>query len=696
MAKDLLFEIGVEEIPASYIPPAIDQLAAAVERELHAGRLSFAGLRTFATPRRLAVIVSQVDDRQEDVERDVVGPPARAAFAEDGTPTKAAIGFARSKGVDVADLEVRDTGSGDYVHVHIVDHGRPSDEVLPELMRAALDSVSFPKTMQWGTGDRFARPVRWLVAMLGGVSLDMEYAGVRALPETWGHRHWSPGPHPLTGAGDYLTVLEKNYVVADAEKRRSSIITAAKKGAEECGGSLVKDDALLDEVTFLVEYPSVFAGRFDERFLVLPREVIIVAMRSHQRYFAVEAGDGSLKPFFLCVANAPQGSLDGIRAGNERVLVSRLDDAAFYWEEDTRESFAGKVDALRSVVWLEGLGSLFEKTERLERLAQAVGKLLASAETDTAVRAAHLAKADLVTEMVRDGKEFTELQGVMGREYALASDEPAGVATAIYEHYLPRFAGDLLPSTEAGTILSIADRLDSIIGCFSAGFIPSGSQDPYALRRQAIGLVRMILEGDLDLSLGDLVRAAERGFDVARDSAEPVYDAVISFIRQRARSVFIEEGFAYDLVDAVLETCAEDLVGARKRIVALSHFREADDFGGLVIGSRRVVNILKGKSPGALEPLALVEAASRSLEEARAGAEAGVKSAVLADDLDGAVRELLSLRRPIDDFFDSVMVMTEDDALRAARLALLGGVRNLFTGIADFSKVVLEGEQVKE
>ncbi len=696
MARNLLFEIGVEEIPASYISPAIEQLAVAVEQELRDGRLSFGKVRTFATPRRLAIIVSQVADEQEDVERDVVGPPARVAFAEDGTPTRAAIGFAEAQGVNVADLEVRDTGKGDYVHVHVVDRGRSSGDVLPELLLAAVDSISFPKTMRWGTAVRFARPVRWLVAMLDGITLDVEYAGVHALPETWGHRHWSPGPHPLAGAEDYVSVLERNYVIADAGVRRSLIIAAAEKAAEECGGSLVRNDALLDEVTYLVEYPSLFAGRFDERFLDLPREVIVVAMKSHQRYFAVEARDGSLRPFFLCVANVPPERLEGIRAGNERVLVSRLDDAAFYWEEDTRDSLESKVEALKSVTWLEGLGSLYEKTKRLERLAQRIGERLDSEETGMAVRAAHLAKADLVTEMVKDGKEFTELQGVMGREYALASDEPVGVATAIYEHYLPRFAGDLLPSTEAGTILSMTDRLDSIVGCFSAGLIPSGSQDPYALRRQAIGVVRIILEGGLDLSLGDLVRAAEEGFDVAAGDSEPVYDAVIAFIRQRARAVFIEEGFAYDLVDAVLETRAEDLVGARKRIVALSHFREADDFKGLVIGSRRVVNILKGKSTGKVESSALVEAASQALEEAREKVEAGVASAVSIDDLDGAVRELLNLRRPIDDFFDSVMVMTEDDRLRAARLALLGGVRDLFTGIADFSKVVLEGEQVKE
>jgi glycyl-tRNA synthetase beta chain len=398
-----------------------------------------------------------VADEQEDVERDVVGPPARVAFAEDGTPTKAATGFAESQGVNVADLDVRDTGKGDYVHVHVVDHGSPSFEVLPELLRAAADSVSFPKTMRWGTGNRFARPVRWLVAMLDGVTLDMEYAGIHAQPETWGHRHWSPGPHPLAGAGDYLDVLEKNYVIADVEMRRSLIIGAAEKAAEECGGLLVRNDALLDEVTFLVEYPSVFAGRFDEGFLDLPREVIVVAMKSHQRYFAVEAEDGSLRPFFLCVANVPRGQLDGIRAGNERVLVSRLDDAAFYWKEDTRGSLESKVEALRNVTWLEGLGSLYEKTDRLERLARAIGERLDSKETDLAVRAARLAKADLVTEMVRDGKEFTELQGIMGREYALASDEPVGVATAIYEHYLPRFAGDLLPSTEAGTIFCARD-----------------------------------------------------------------------------------------------------------------------------------------------------------------------------------------------------------------------------------------------
>ncbi len=691
MPRDLLFEIGVEELPAPYVPRAIEGLGRGVAESLTAARLEFDSIRVLATPRRLAVIVTNLADSQEELERVVTGPPAKIAFGDDGAPTKAATGFAKSQGVDVSKLTVVD----DYVQVTILDEGRPAADVLPDCLRAATDSITFPKTMRWGAGTRFARPIRWLVAMLGENVLDMEYAGVRAGNETEGLRFHSPGPHTVLGAADYESVLADNMVIVDHERRKAFIAKALERTATaKCGGRAVADEELLDEVTFLVEYPTIFVGRFDERFLELPRDVVVAAMKGHQRYFAVESDDGSLLPNFLCVANAPPDHIAAIRGGNERVLESRLDDAAFYWVEDTRTPLSDKVEALRNVVWLEGLGSLFDKTERLERLARLLAERLGSPEGDVAARAARLAKADLVTEMVRDGKEFTELQGTMGREYAAASGEPSAVGTAIYEHYLPRFAGDDLPSTDAGTIVSIADRADSIVGCFSAGLVPTGSQDPYALRRQAIGLVRMIDEKGLALPLDELLLAAAEGHGAAGTASELI-DSVLGFVRGRARAFYIDVGFSYDLVDAVLETSLRDLSGVRPRLTALTHFRENADFEGLVVSIRRVSNILKGQSGYEHAPGKLVEPSAVALERERARVATEVDDAIARSDLDGGVSGLLSLRGAIDTFFDDVMVMVDDEFARSARLGLLSAVRELFFRMADFGRVVLEGEETE-
>ncbi len=693
MTKDLVFEIGVEEIPASYIAPALAELDGSIRAGLSAARLAFGAVDTYATPRRLAVIARGVAACQEDVEREAAGPPAKIAFGPDGAPTKAALGFARTQGVEVSALEVRETDRGPYVFARVTDRGRTAAEVLPEILGAATRALSFPKTMRWGPDERFARPIRWIVATLDGEVLDLTIAGVRAGAVTYGHRAWAPGQHRLGGAADYVDVLRRSHVIVDHRERRAAIEREAEARAVECGGRLVRDGALLDEVTFLVERPTVFAGRFDERFLKLPRDVIIAAMKGHQRYFAVETESGALMPFFLCVMNAPPDHVDGVRRGNERVLVSRLDDAEFYWHEDTKSPLADKVDALRNVVWLEGLGSLYEKTGRLEALSRLLASALGAADVDTVARAARLAKADLVTEMVKDGKEFTALQGVMGREYARVSHEPEQVALAVYEHYLPRFAGDDLPTSQAGTILSMADKLDSIAGCFSAGLVPSGSQDPYALRRQAIGLLRMIDEKGLRISLVTAVRGALGGYAIEATRLAEVTDGVLDFLRQRARNYFMDAGFSYDLVDAVLEASLDDLTGARSRLVALTHFRANEDFAGLVIGARRVSNILRSQAEHPLVPERLVEQAEKDLDAAARAASLSVARAVEGGDFDAAVKELLSLRRPIDAFFDGVMVMVDDEQVRSARLGLLASVRRLFLTIADFARVVLEGEE---
>ncbi len=691
MPRDLLYEIGVEEIPAPYVPAAITALGSAVGEQLTSARLSFDSVRALATPRRLAVVVKGLADAQEQLEKVVVGPPARVAYDQDGKPTKAATGFARSQGVDVGELEIVD----DYVRVKVLDAGRAASEVVPECLAAATDAITFPKTMRWGVETRFARPIRWLVAMLGSDVLDMEYAGVGAGSATMGLRFWAPGPHAVAGASDYEAVLEKNLVVADHVERRAAILESLRRVASEtCGGALVEDDELLDEVTFLVECPTVFAGRFDGRFLKLPRDVTVAAMKGHQRYFAVEK-DGTLLPNFLCVANAPPDHIDKIRAGNERVLESRLDDASFYWEEDTRTPLADKVDGLRNVVWLEGLGSLLDKTVRLEKLSLWLAGRLGEADSGTVERAAHLAKADLVTEMVKDGKEFTKLQGAIGREYAAASGESDAVGEAICEHYMPRFAGDSLPSGTAGTILSMADRADSIVGCFSAGLAPTGSQDPYALRRQAIGLVRLIDEKRLSLSLSEFVAAAAAGFGIDGDAASELSGVVLEFIKGRARAFFIDAGYAYDLVDAVLEASLADLAGVRPRLDALTHFRENESFKGLVIGIRRVSNILKDQPRFPHDPGALIEPSAVALETERARVAGEVESAIARSDFEGAVVGLLSLRGTIDTFFDDVMVMVDDAKLREARLGLLSAVRDLFLEVADFARVVLEGEDAQ-
>jgi glycyl-tRNA synthetase beta chain len=640
----------------------------------------------------MTVIVEAVSDEQTSETKTVTGPPARVAFGDDGEPTKAATGFARSQGVDVSALTVVD----DYVQVEVTDEGRPAPEVLPDLIAAAADKIVFPKTMKWGPARRFARPVRWLVALLGDEVLDLEYAGVKAGGETYGLRFWAYGPHRLTNPDAYEELLRDNMVVASHEKRRAMIASEAERAARDLGGTLVEDESLLAEVTFLTEFPTIYAGTFDARFLELPRDVIVAAMKGHQRYFAVAAEDGKLLPYFLCVVNGPQDHHDIIREGNERVIESRLDDAEFYWVEDTRASLEAKVEDLKNVVWLEGVGTLFEKTERLEQLSAYLAGVIAPDARDTAVRAARLAKADLVTEMVKDGKEFTELQGIMGREYALQSSEPPEVAAAIYEHYLPRFAGDSLPEGAAGTILSIADKIDSIVGCFSVGLIPTGSQDPYALRRQAIGLVRIIDEGGLPLSLDGLVREAGRGYGVDGDALDELAGNVVAFLRARARTLFIDAGHSYDLVDAVLESSFDALVGVRPRLTALTHFRAEDDFEGLVIGARRAMNILKGQDPGELDPAALVEPSSKALHETSVEVAAGVETGIAAGDFDAAVRELLRLRKPIDTFFDDVMVMVDDPGLKEARLGLLAEVKGLFMQVADFSRVVLEGEDREE
>lgn len=704
-ARTLLLEVGVEEVPAGYIPPALGQLRADCEALLADLRLLEPGapVRTLGTPRRLVLVADGVRERQEDREVVTLGPARRAAFDAAGSPTKAAIGFARSRGLAVEALEVVATERGEYVAARALERGEPAAALLAARLPALVLGLRFPKSMRWDdTGVSFPRPIRWILALHGEGPLDVRMGGVASGRATFGHRFLAPGPVPVRSPGDYEEALARAGVVVDPARRRVAIAAALEAAAREAGGRLVPDDDLLDQVTYLVETPGALAGSFDPRYLDLPREVIVTAMKEHQRYFAVEDDAGRLLPRFLSVVNVPRDDAERIatvRAGNERVLAARLEDAEFYWAEDQKTPLRDKVPLLDRVVWQEKLGTVGGKARRIERLALA---MVADAETtgrvDLAVRdvvasAAPLLKADLVTEMIQDGKEFTRLQGFMGREYARRSGEPPEVAEAIFEHYLPRFAGDRLPETPAGVVLSIADKVDTIVGCFGVGLVPTGSQDPFALRRLARGVLRILRDADAPWGVERLIDLAAAGYgETLRAGGAALRGDVLAFVADRLENLLVEEGLAYDAVEAALAVTRRPReVGERARAIAA--YRESPDFERLAIGFKRVANILKGAGEtGAVDPARLIEPEERALHDALVAASAAIAPHLATRRYQQAMEVLLGLRGVIDALFDEVLVMAEDPALRANRLALLGEVRDLFLRFADLSRIVIEGE----
>ena len=694
MKVDLLYEIGTEEIPAGYLPPAIRQLEEAMRAALVEARLDVDSIETHATPRRITLVGRGLPERQEDRSEEVTGPPWKAAFAEDGTPTKAAEGFARGRGLAVADLKQVETERGPYVGATVQIEGRPTADLLAEILPQITARLSFPKTMRWGpAGFRFARPIRWLLALLGETVIPFEIEGVLTGSVTHGHRILAPGPFEVKSLADYEPALEKGKVMLRAEDRAARIETLLHEAAAAENGRLVEDPALVREVAYLVETPSVFAGSFDDEFLELPSLVIITAMRDHQRYFAVEGEDGELRPRFLCVSNSAPDCVDQVMDGNQRVLRARLDDARFYWTEDLRTTLEEKRESLAGVVWLEGFGSLKDKAERIA----ALGEHLAAADSgdvrETVARAALLSKSDLVTEMIKDGKEFTALQGVIGREYALRNGEPADVALALEEQYRPRFAGDDLPRSAAGAYLAIADRLDTLAGVWGAGLKPTGSKDPFALRRGALGVVRILLDREIDRPVEELLAQAAEGYGDRLADREAVVKETSEFVRDRLSGHLVdEEGLETDVVAAVVPATGAHPIDALARARALAELRDAkrEDLEALAAGYKRARNILKKDSAdGSPEAGALTEDAERKLYEAFAAVDENVAAAQKERRYGDAFADLATLRGPIDDFFDHVLVLAEDDEVRRNRLRLLGRIVDRIRGLADLSRLTL-------
>ena len=680
MKRDLLFEIGTEEIPAHVMPHLLEDLAQLAETMLKEHRLSYEKVRTLGTPRRAALIVTGLAERQEDVNTETRGPSVAIAFDADGNPTKAGAGFARGQGVDPSALIQRDG----YVYASVHESGAATAELLTSLLPDLVRAIPLPNSMRWGDLDfRFIRPIRWFVALYGTEIVPFTLAGVTSGNHSRGHRTLAPADFVITSAADYEAACEKAYIIVDPERRRAMICEQITETAKACGGTAEITPDLLEEVLYLVEYPTALSGSFEEKYLALPAEAVITPMRDHQRYFPVKAADGSLLPAFITVRNGGKAHLDVVAHGNERVLRARLADAQFFFDEDRRKSLAEHREKLKTVVFQRGLGSMYEKTVRLMALTTAIVEEMAEGDADDAAladarRAAELSKADLVTGMVT---EFTELQGIMGREYALLDGESPAVARAIDEQYMPRFAGDELPQTPLGVALSVADKIDNIVGTFSQGRIPTGSQDPFGLRRQALGLVLMLIEQESTMLLSDLVDEACDLYDLEefRDKMQ-VY--VADFIRLRLKNVLSERGVRYDVQEAVLGDV--DLVAdVPVRASYVERLLTSEGGEALVQSFVRVGNIARSVTGGTVDPAlfkAEEEGALLSAYQAAAAARAEGEDTLPTEQ---------ALGRAINAFFDAVMVMDKDARVKENRLSLLKMIDDYLLETADYSKIVL-------
>ncbi|WP_426751477.1 glycine--tRNA ligase subunit beta [Myxococcus sp. Y35] len=698
MARDLLLEVGAEEIPASFIGPALDDLERILTERMAEARLKHGEVRTFGTPRRLAVWVKDVADAGEDIVKEVLGPSAKAAFDAQGKPTKAAEKFAEGLKLTVEQLGRATTPKGEYLSARVEEKGRPAADILKDALHTAVHAINFRKSMRWGDVDTsFARPVQWLVALLGGDVLPVVFGDVSSGRATRGHRFLAPGAIELKAPADYEAVLEKAHVVADIAKRRAQLVEKVKAAASKAGAQLLEDEALVDQVTNLVELPSPVVGTFEERHLDLPPEVLVQEMKSHQRYFSLVDGAGKLLPKFIAVSNTPVRDEQLSLRGYQRVLRARLADGRFFFDEDRKTPLIDRVEKLGRVVWQGQLGSYQEKVERFRSLALWLAAQSGKAgEAATIERGATLAKADLVTGMVG---EFPELQGIMGREYARAGGEPEAVALAIAEHYLPRGAEDALPTQDAGALIGIADRLDSLCGIFAIGKAPTGAADPFALRRACIAIIRLVLGRGYRFSLTAAVDEALRLLapklaNVKRKAGDAApREQVLEFFRGRLKALWGEQ-HRTDVVEAVLSAGFDDLVAAQKRLEALSLIVGRADFQPLAVAFKRVVNIVEKQGRdvqgGETNPQKLVDEPERNLHAAFTQARNSVSGLVRADDFAGALREITSLKPVVDTFFDKVMVMAEDKALRENRIRLLVEIGALFNQVADFSKIQAE------
>lgn len=685
--RDLLVEIGTEELP----PKALKKLSAAFTQGivdgLNKAGLQHAAVQSYASPRRLAALVTSLTVTQADKEVLRRGPALTAAFKEDGTASPAAMGFAKSNGVKVEDLEKLETPEGAWLVFRKLEKGQATATLLPGIVQAALDALPIPKRMRWGNSSaQFVRPVHWVVLLFGDAVIDAEILGVRTGRETRGHRFLHPAKLYLGESAAYAPLLEtEGHVLADFAVRREAIRGQVLKAAAQLKGMAVIDDDLLDEVTGMVEWPAAVTGNFEARFLSVPSEALISTMKANQKYFHVVDAHGKLLPHFITIANIESRDVNAVRAGNERVIRPRLTDAAFFWDQDRKKKLADHLDGLKAVVFQNKLGTLHDKAQRVAKLAGQIGAML-GASVVQCERAALLSKCDLLTHMVG---EFPELQGIMGSYYAQHDGEAPDVAQALDEQYMPRFAGDALPVSKIGQAVAIADKLDTLVGIFGIGQAPTGDKDPFALRRAALGTLRIIIEQRLDLDLVDLLESAQHACGdklSVKNAATLVYD----FMMERLRAYYADAGVDADAFEAVLALRPPQPYDFDRRVRAVTAFRKLPEAASLSAANKRIGNILKQAGSdisGDINSALLKDAAERALADTLAALSKEVTPLFKARDYTGALQKLAALRARVDTFFDQVMVMADDPALRANRLALLSQLRALFLRVADISRL---------
>ena len=680
MAKDLLFEIGAEEIPAGFMPNILGQLKTLAETKLNDAHLPFESIATYGTPRRLALIVKGLADTSAEISERHKGPSASIAYDADGNPTKAAIGFARGKGLDVAYLVVEDG----YIYAETKTAGVPAKDIVTDMLPQLITGLNFPKSMHWGNLDaKFVRPVRWLVALLDEDVIPVEFATVKSGNVTRGHRFLGADEITIKNPASYVDTLKENFVMVDQDTRRELISKQLHDIAASKNASIVWDDDLLEEINYLVEWPTALCGGFEESYLALPDAAIITPMKDHQRYFPLVDQDGKLLPMFLTVRNGSDHSIEVVQAGNERVLRARLDDAKFFFNEDRKKPLIDRQDGLTKIVFQEGLGNLADKTERLLTLGRVFSEECELHEDARVVleRATELAKTDLTTGMVT---EFTELQGVMGKEYALLDGESPEVAEAIFEQYLPRFAGDVLPQTEAGKVLSIIDKIDNIVATFSRGLIPTGSQDPYALRRQTIGILNILLNSEWNISLRPIIVESMNLLNVPADKQDELLGQVEEFITLRLKNIFLDREVPHHVIDLLLsnnELSVADAEGLVKALLA----NRIDENVELVQAFTRMYNLVKDVTYTSVDESLLKEDAERALYEMATKASEASIDAWDKNDYDAVVAVPATLVPAINKFFEDVMVMDKDEAIKANRLQLVRLAYSVMAIIGDIS-----------
>lgn len=690
MSKELLFEIGTEEIPAAFLTKALSDIEEMIKKSLAEKRIPADGIEVLGTPRRLCLHIARLAEKQEDQTIEKLGPACKAAFDEKGNPSKAALGFAKGQGLEVSQLETVKTEKGEYLASRKTIPGECTETLLPEILTKLSTSIPFRKSMRWADYElRFARPIHWILALYGGEVIPLQLEAVQSSNCSYGHRFQSPASFTVSNFADYMEKTKQNSVIVDPAERKKVILLEAQKAAAAVGGKIFYTEDLLETVTFIVENPVIVRGGFDREFLQVPKEVLTTTMISHQKYFPVTDDTGKLLPYFIAVSNTRARDLNIVIRGNEKVIRARLADARFFFEEDQKIPLETRLDALKKVVFHRLLGTSYDKVMRFRKLAALIALQVKPDIKNSVDRTALLAKADLETQMVG---EFSELQGIMGREYARISGENPVIAEAIYEHYLPIAAGGDLPQTDEGAIVGIADKVDTIVGFFGVGLPPTGTADPYALRRQALGIINIILAKRYPLPLDFLLDESLKllGNTLKKPAAEIKKD-VQDFFAGRYQNQFISQGYAYDTVEAVLASGLSDFVLAAEKIKALQAFRANPEFEPISIAFKRVDNILKDFKNPEVNPGLFTTDAERNLYTAAGEIKKQIMSGIEKNNYNLALMEMARLRPPVDAFFDSVMVMDKDEKIRFNRLSLLSEISAVFHKIADFSKIVTAG-----